>query len=506
MLVKNENGIMSPENIIPQESISKYPQEVYKACDNNITSMTKYEAKETETKHLNKNTCINIKAIEKRNKDLSKVKWNPDYVDVTYSTSDKGEDTCRLSEFWEIFKGQQKPQHKIEVLKVTENVICLLEHYNISIKFNIFKKSYEVWEKNNMNNLEDICVYIQDKAINHSFKISKDKLFDSLIYIAKQNKYNPIENYLKKCHKYYVKNPNNNIFKEIADTIKSECKYKDKYICKFLLQMVYLACSKDDDIIAGQYLLVLQGEQSLRKTTWFQNLLPKELKSKYFLGGRILDLNKKDDIMETVDNWLVEMGEISSTFRKSDQEAMKNFITSYKDKFRIPYTKEAIESKRRTTFCGTTNDIEYLKDLTGTRRFLTLNCNKVNADHEVDINMLWGYMYNLYLKKMPYWFDLKETKEITAANDDFLSKPESILILEEKFNLHPNSIENDANEEAGEWMKAVDIYNYLKPDIPDSKVGRELNKFTITKELKKACVTIKQDKHTKTNLFYVKRL
>jgi hypothetical protein len=39
MLAKNENGIMLSENIIPQESISKYPQEVYKACDNNNTNM-----------------------------------------------------------------------------------------------------------------------------------------------------------------------------------------------------------------------------------------------------------------------------------------------------------------------------------------------------------------------------------------------------------------------------------------------------------------------------------
>lgn len=440
-------------------------------------------------------------AKNKENLDFSFVKWNPDYVMVKFVDQEKGEIsimTKRLSEFWNMYQDVEKKPKFIDykVLPVAENVQCLLKHYNITIKYNVFKVSFEIWIKDNIYRLDDYLIKIQDFATNHNFKIAKDRLIASLIYIARKNKYNPIEEYLIKCHKYYINNPDNTVFEQLSATIISDNKFKDKYIGRFLLQMIYLACCKDDSQTAPQYLLVLQGKQGIGKTTWFQNLLPTGLKSRYFLGGRVLELANKDHIMETITNWLCEIGEIASTFKKSDQEAFKNFVTAFKDKFRIPYTPEPIEQKRRTTLCATTNDVEYLKDLTGTRRFLTLSCSQINYNHDIDIDMLWGYMYNLYKKNKPYWFTEKEIDEVIINNNEFLLKPESILIIEEKFNLFPS-------ENEGEWLKSNDIYDVMRPFIT---ISSGLNKFTLGKELKKLNMKIKYDKKHRVNLFYVKRL
>ncbi len=436
-------------------------------------------------------------AKTKENPDFTFVKWNPDYVMVKFTDTKDGPMTKRLSEYWNMYEGiEKKPKfEEYKVLPVIENVECLLRHYNLSLKYNIFKASFEIWVNNKIHRLDDHLVKIIDMGIKHGFKPPKEKILPSLIYIARKNKYNPVEDYLKNCHQYYLNNPDNDVFKQISDTITSDNRNKEKYIGRFLLQMVYLACSKEDSQTAPQHLLVLQGKQGIGKTTWFQNLLPQQLKSKYFLGGRVLELANKDHIMETITNWLCEIGEIASTFKKSDQEAFKNFVTAFKDKFRIPYAPEPIEQKRRTTLCATTNDVEYLKDLTGTRRFLTLACTKINYNHDVDIDMLWGYMYHLYLKNKPYWFTEKEIDEVIRDNDAFLSKPESITIIEEKFNLFPN--------EDGEWLKSVDIFEIIRPNVT---ISSKLNKFTITKELKKLDIKMKYDKHLKMNLFYVKRL
>lgn len=456
---------------------------------------------------VNDVNSISNNVIIVKNKDFIKVKWNSNYVIVTY-THESETITCPLSQYFTDFKDYDKKPKitKYEVMKVVENIKCLLKHYNMIVKFNMFKASYEIFIDNKVYKLEDYLVNIQDKCTKHNFKIAKDRLIDSLIYISKENQYNPVKDYLIESYNYYLSNPDLTIFKQISDTIQSDSKLKDKYIGRFLLQMIYIACSEEDSQTSSQYLLVLQGKQGIGKTTWLQNLLPQKLKSKYFLGGRVLDLTNKDHIMETITNWLCEIGEISSTFRKSDQEALKNFITAFKDKFRLPYAKESIEQKRRTTLCGTTNDTEYLKDLTGTRRFLTLHCIDIDFNHNIDLDMLWGYMYSLYLKNKPYWFTNNEIDEVIEENNEFLSKPESILIIEEKFNLFPLDIDNDANEEAGQWMKASEIYDILKPFIPDSRAGNQLNKFTIGKELKKLNMKIKYDKKHHTNLFYVKRL
>ena len=346
------------------------------------------------------------------------------------------------------------------------------------MKFNIIKDNYEVFKDGNYHpmSLDIFSTYFMDFGTKHNLKLRKDKVIDFLKALALENKYNPIEEYLKKSHKYYLLNPNDNIFTELSDTLITDSKYKSKFLSKFLLQMVWMICCEDDSRIAAQYMLVLQGEQGIGKTTWFKNLLPKELGAKYFLGGRLLDPSNKDHVMETIDNWLVEMGEISSTFRKADQENLKNFITAHQDKFRRPYDKEAIEKKRRTSLCGTTNDIEYLRDLTGSRRFLTLNCSNINWQKEIDIDMLWGFIYDKYLKGVSYAFTHEEEREINEYNQQYLNKPESLLLLEEYFELNPEIDEGD------NWMSSKEAYNKLglQTIIPSYfKLGKELKRFGI---------------------------
>ena len=43
----------------------------------------------------------------------------------------------------------------------------------------------------------------------------------------------------------------------------------------------------------------------------------------------ILDkMREKDSVMQCVRNWIVELGELDATFRKSDIASLKSFITS----------------------------------------------------------------------------------------------------------------------------------------------------------------------------------
>ena len=172
------------------------------------------------------------------------------------------------------------------------------------------------------------------------------------------------------------------------------------------------------------------------------------------------------------------MGEIASTFRKADQENLKNFITAHQDKIRRPYGSEAVLKKRRTSLCATTNDMEYLRDLTGNRRFLTLPCSNIEwkKQNELDLDMLWGFIYDKYLQGVNYAFDQKEINEIINFNKEFLNKPESLMVLEEKFILNPEIDEGD------NWMTAKEIFDNLdyQTIIPTHfKLGKELKRFSV---------------------------
>ena len=444
-------------------------------------------------KNDKKNNQQNNNNQQDNNKDFEKIKWNKYFTNVTFKNENDKKMTITLNEYFNKYLDAiEKPEiDKMYVLPIKENVKCLLNHYNIKIKLNIIKGTYDVFVNNKQikDNLEDYSTEILDKCIKHNFKIPKDRLMDILLKIAKDCEYNPVVNYLKESYKYYLKNPDNNIFKKLSKTIKSDSDFKDKFIGKFLLQMIHLASSKDDTQVAADYILVLQGDQYLGKTTWLKNLLPEKFRSKYFLGGKSIDPSIKDDKIETVTNWLVEMGEISSTFRKSDQEILKNFITDFKDKYRLPYAKEAIEKKRRVTLCGTTNDFEYLKDLTGSRRFLTLPCKWIDKKNSIDVNMLWGYIYSLYVKGASPKFSDEEIGEIMRYNDQFLNKPEKLLIIEDVWDLNPT-------DEVGEWKTSLDIFKELPPQ-------GLLNKFTIARELKKTKIRFKRDKVLNKDIFFV---
>ena len=129
------------------------------------------------------------------------------------------------------------------------------------------------------------------------------------------------------------------------------------------------------------HVLVLYGAQSIGKTTFFQSLVSPD----YFLShaGSVTD---KDSKMAFGRNKLIEMGEISSTFRKSDQETLKNYITTQIDQYRVPYSAKVQSFPRRFALCASTNDEHFLSDATGNRRYFVIPVEqRINVDKVPEI-------------------------------------------------------------------------------------------------------------------------
>lgn len=441
------------------------------------------------------NLNINFEKVKGMNDDNDKnnVKWDPFYVWVEWIDALGEKFKARLSEYYEIHSSIEREQwpniKKIKVLPVEQSVKSLLNHYRIEIKYNLIKFDYDVFiNKKLVGPLERHLADIKNHCINHNLDITKEHLIDNLCLIGYKNQYNPWEEYLKKSHEYYLKNPDQKIFSKFMESINSNCEYKDLFISKFLLQMIYVGTSNYDSDISSDYMLVLKGGQNQGKTTWLKNLLPPGLQQDYFLKGRQLDLNNKDSTIEIVSNILVELGEIGTTFQKSDQEALKNFITNDRDKFRIPYAKTALTQKRHVCLAATTNDNDYLRDLTGTRRYLTIECESFNWNVKIDIDILWGFLYSCYLKGKSYKFTHEQIKIINQINDKFLFKNEKILMIEEVFDCKPDD---------GDWYTATQIIEEIKNPV--------FTIYNIGKELKKLGVNFKVG-HQKKTYYYLKKL
>ncbi len=83
--------------------------------------------------------------------------------------------------------------------------------------------------------------------------------------------------------------------------------------------------------------LVLQGPQAAGKTSWVRALISDPaLRESVLRLDHHLDGSSKDTVITAVTHWIVEIGELDSSFRK-DIARLKGLITSDTDKVRLPY-------------------------------------------------------------------------------------------------------------------------------------------------------------------------
>ena len=115
---------------------------------------------------------------------------------------------------------------------------------------------------------------------------------------------------------------------------------------------------------------VLQGAQGLGKTLWFKRLC--DYNKGWLLEGATLNPSDKDSVKRAVSHWIVELGEIESTFKKSDIDQPKAFVTAKTDELRLPYDRAFTTYQRRTAFYASVNAREFLTDTSGNRRFWVL--------------------------------------------------------------------------------------------------------------------------------------
>ena len=119
--------------------------------------------------------------------------------------------------------------------------------------------------------------------------------------------------------------------------------------------------------------LVLSGLQGQNKSTaccvlagtkYFSNTLP------------LITGDKTDAIRHLQGKWLIELAELAPS-RKSEAEDLKSFLSGMVDRVRLPYARFDELFPRQCVFVGTTNEDQFLRDVTGGRRFWPVAVRKV---------------------------------------------------------------------------------------------------------------------------------
>lgn len=192
---------------------------------------------------------------------------------------------------------------------------------------------------------------------------SKSALTDALTIAGRSNSYHPVRDYLDACEWDGTPRLDTLLIDLFgaADTPYTRAVTR-KSFCAAVAR-IYTPGIKYD------YVLVIVGDQGIGKSTflsrmggpWFSDSLP--------------TLTDNKALEQIQGSWIIELGELAS-LRRAEVDAVKHFVSKKEDRFRVAYGKRVEHFPRRCVFFGTTNEEDFLRDVTGNRRFWVVNVKR----------------------------------------------------------------------------------------------------------------------------------
>ena len=195
------------------------------------------------------------------------------------------------------------------------------------------------------------------------------------------------------------------------------------------------------------YMMVLIGKQGDGKSTFFKMLACND--EWYDENFNFKDTNSKTTIEHMAGKWFLEMGEMD-TMKKDmvTADALKAFITTVADTYRVPFGRRPERRPRQCVFCGTSNDKNFLKDRTGNRRYLPIDCEATPETKKRIFN---------YDKARPYFRQV-----IAEAVAEYKKNPSAPLVL-------PYELEEEAKQaqlrhlEEDVWVSIIEDFLEAEP-------------------------------------------
>ena len=201
------------------------------------------------------------------------------------------------------------------------------------------------------------------------------------------------------------------------------------YLKKWLVAMV---ASWMDDKVVNNVMLVLIGEQGSYKTTWFAHL-PPQLRE-YFYTKTNSGMVSKDDLLTLSQYGLMCWEELDSMQLK-ELNKLKAAMTMPSINERAAYARHHENRPHLASFCGTGNNVQFLSDPTGTRRWLPFEVASIDSPLSQPFNYegIYSQAYALYRQGFRYWFDKNEILQLAQHNKQFETAQSANELIDEFF-------------------------------------------------------------------------
>lgn len=360
------------------------------------------------------------------------------------------------------------PQGWNKVLPCTlPNLDYLLKKYGIVVYYDCVKKKLRIevpghtGVTDNADNTS-LTIVISLAALNGMQIGQVPAVVEAL---ADRNQYNPVAEWIHE-KPWDGKDRLPELFETLQEREDFSPQLKRIVIYKWLLSAVAAALIPRGFRARG--VLTLQGPQGIGKTRWVMELVADtELRERLIKIDHHLDPHNKDSILGAITHWIVEIGELDSSFKK-DVARLKGVLTSDSDKVRRPYAKTESEYQRRTVFCATVNEENFLVDHTGNTRWWTLPVVGINYQHGIDMQQVFAQLA-VDLDNGAEWWLTKDEESLLERHN---SEHRSVSLMRERLIAELDMTRRD--ESSNPSMGTVEVLSQLGYDRPSNGDTKEL--------------------------------
>ena len=195
--------------------------------------------------------------------------------------------------------------------------------------------------------------------------------------------------------------------------------------------MVSMIAAALNETVVNQVILTLIGRQGSYKTSFMQHILPPVL-SEYYTTKSNSSRMTKDDLFTMTENLVINLEEID-TMPPSELNQLKAMVTQRYVDERRAYGRNKVHLPHVASFVATGNNLQFLTDDTGDRRWLPFEVEDIDSPWEADIPYegIYSQTYALYQDiNFRYWFTDKEIQQLRGHVQQFeVPRPEYELIL-----------------------------------------------------------------------------
>lgn len=230
--------------------------------------------------------------------------------------------------------------------------------------------------------------------------------------------------------------------------------------------------------VVNEMVLILVGKGGLYKTSFFQYLLPPELRQ-YYANDSTADYNNKDFLELCASKALICLDEFETPMGKN-LSAFKSIVTKPTITLRRPYARYSSQLLHNASLCGTSNNIHIISEQE-TRRYLVWEVERIQSPRETPIDYR-----HLYAQALALGQKVMKEKTLSAASD----APESSAVDQESepwvYWLTPKDISHlEVHNRlfiVNNYMEEL-IQKYYRVPNPDSDIHSPNLKFVTSAEI-----------------------